>query len=417
GREIQDGWKSEAVKDSLDLCLSCKGCKGDCPVNVDMATYKAEFLSHYYEGRLRPRYAYAFGLVHVWSRLASLAPTLVNFCTHAPGLKSVAKWVAGVAPQREVPRFAPQTFKAWFRQRAPRNMNAPRVILWPDTFNNHFHPDVAKAAVEVLEDAGFRVEVPLQDMCCGRPLFDYGMLDTAKRWLSDILAKMRPDIEAGTPFIVLEPSCGAVFRDELLGLFPQNVDAKRLQENTFLLSEFLRKKAPHYQIPKLHRQAIVHGHCHHKAVMGLECEEEVLKAMGLDFKVLDSGCCGMAGAFGFEPGDHYDVSIKCGERVLLPTVRQAGNEELIIANGFSCKNQIEECTQREGLHLAQVIQLAMRHGADGPRGERPEAQFVQARQAELRRANLKAAAVAAGVVAVGALAWKLFRGARAPLPE
>ncbi|HVV72848.1 MAG TPA: FAD-binding and (Fe-S)-binding domain-containing protein, partial [Verrucomicrobiae bacterium] len=187
GRELADGWKSEAVKHSLNLCLSCKGCKSDCPVNVDMATYKAEFLSHYYEGRLRPRHAYAFGLIHVWSRLASIAPTLVNLVTHAPLLRQVAKWAAGMAPQRTIPSFAPQTFKDWFRKRSERNTHGRPVLLFADTFNNYFHTSVAKAAVEVLENAGFRVVVSMADMCCGRPLYDYGMLSQAKSWLADIL--------------------------------------------------------------------------------------------------------------------------------------------------------------------------------------------------------------------------------------
>jgi FAD/FMN-containing dehydrogenase/Fe-S oxidoreductase len=360
GKELKDGWRSEAVKHSLDLCLSCKGCKGDCPVNVDMATYKAEFLSHYHEGRMRPRQAYAFGLIHTWARLASLAPTLVNFVNHTPLLRGVAKWVTGMAPQRTIPHFAPQTFKEWFAARPEHNLNSSPVVLFADTFNNYFHADVAKAAVEVLEHAGFRVVVPKQDMCCGRPLYDYGMLTQAKSWLEDILFKLRPQIETSTPMVVLEPSCCAVFRDELMNLYPNNADAKRLYERTFTLAEFLRRYAPNYRVPQLHRRALVHGHCHHKAVMGLEAEREVLQAMGLDFKVPDSGCCGMAGSFGFERGEKYDVAMKCGERVLLPQVRQASDEDLIIADGFSCKTQIEQGSDRRALHLAQVLQLALR---------------------------------------------------------
>ncbi len=408
GNVIKDGWKSEAVKESLDLCLSCKGCKGDCPVQVDMATYKAEFLSKYYQGRVRPRHAYAFGFVHDWSYLASFAPTVVNFFARAPLLRNAVKWIAGAEQQRRLPLFAPQTFKAWFRKHQPRHPNGPPVILWPDTFNDHFHPEVAKAAVEVLEDAGFRVEVPQQDMCCGRPLYDYGMLDTAQKWLEQILVNLRPSIEAEVPMVVLEPSCCAVFRDELHEMFPNNVDGQRLTQNTYLLSEFLREKAPHYPIPQLNRKAVVHRHCHHKAVMGFEPDEKVLKQMGLQIQVLESGCCGMAGAFGFEPGEHYDVSIKCGERVLLPAVRQAKEDELIITDGFSCRTQISECTDREALHLAQVLQLAKREGAAGPPPtERPEAQYVRERKAEHRRANIRTAGVAAGLAAMGLIAWKL----------
>ncbi len=409
GREIKDGWKSDAVKHSLDLCLSCKGCKGECPVNVDMATYKAEFLFHYYAGRLRPRRAYAFGLIHVWSRLASAAPALVNFFTQTPGLRTIAKFLAGMAPQREVPAFAPQSFKAWFAKRPPRNLDKPPVLLFADTFNNYFHTDVAKAAVEVLEHAGFKVVVPAADMCCGRPLYDYGMLKMAKAWLEDILAKLKPAIQAGIPLVVLEPSCCAVFRDELTELFPNDPDAQRLSQQACTLDEFLRHHAPHYQVPRLRRRALVHGHCHHKAIMGIDCEQQVLKAMDLDFHVLESGCCGMAGSFGFEPGDTYEVSVKCGERVLLPAVRAANDEDLIIADGFSCKTQIEQSTERRALHLAQVLQLAIRHGEQGPKAERPESSYVRERRAEFQAANRRALVTVAGIAATGLLAWGLLR--------
>ncbi len=414
GREIKDGWKSEAVKHSLDLCLSCKGCKGDCPVNVDMATYKAEFLSHYYEGRLRPRHAYAFGLIHNWSRLAGVAPMLANFFSQMPFLRDLLKLAANVAPERRLPPFAPRTFKQWFRRRGSRNPGGPPVLLWPDTFNNYFHPDVAKAAVEVLEHAGFHVQVPRSDMCCGRPLYDYGMLDRAERWLADILEKMRPSFEAGVPMVVLEPSCCSVFRDELLNLFPNNEDAKRLKANTFLLSEFLRSRAPEFRVPHLNGEAIVHGHCHHKAVLGFQAEEELLRRIGLNCHVLDSGCCGMAGAFGFEKGDHYDVSIKCGERVLLPAVRQAADHELIVADGFSCKEQISQCTNREALHLAQVLRLAIRQRQEGRR-ERPEAHVLRERRAERRAARVRTALVCGGIAAgFLALAWLSRTSRRTP---
>ncbi len=394
GEVVKGGWRSEGVKEALDLCLACKGCKHDCPVNVDMATYKAEFLSHYYAGRLRPRYAYAFGWIHVWSRLASLAPTLANAVSQTPGLRRLLGWAAGVAPERTLPPFAPRTFKQWFHGRRARNTTGQPVVLWPDTFNNYFHPDTAKAAVEVLEDAGFRVIVPETDMCCGRPLYDYGFLDMAERWLEQILRTMRPEIQAGVPFVVLEPSCGAVFRDELTNLLPNDEDARRLHGQTFLLSEFLEQKAPGYRLPRLRRKALVHGHCHHKAIMGLDAEEAVLKKMGLEFEVPESGCCGMAGAFGFEAGDHYDVAIACGERVLLPEVRAARDDTLIVANGFSCREQISQGTDRDALHLAQVIQLALR---DRPAQGRPEAALVRSRRRARRLAAARAAGVAAGL--------------------
>ncbi|HEY5232535.1 MAG TPA: FAD-binding and (Fe-S)-binding domain-containing protein [Verrucomicrobiae bacterium] len=362
------GWREEAVKDALDLCLSCKGCKADCPLNVDMATYKAEFLSHYYEKRLRPIHAYAFGLIHKWARLASIAPKLANFFGQHAIFGRLAKWIIGVAPQRSLPPFAEENFKDWFRKR-PRPAQTetkPAVILWPDTFNNYFHPWVAQAAVEVLEDAGFRVEVPQQNMCCGRPLYDYGMLDTAERWLRQILDVMRPEIEAGTPFVVLEPSCGTVFRDELINLLPNEQNAQRLYKQTYLLSEFLIKYAPHYPVKQLDRKAVVQAHCHHRSVIKIKDEEALLKKLGLDFQMLDSGCCGMAGAFGFEKGEHYEVSVKCGERVLLPAVRKTDNDTLVITNGFSCHEQILQQANRQALHLAEVLQMAMKQGTVRP---------------------------------------------------
>jgi Fe-S oxidoreductase len=357
GEVLQNGWRDPHVKEALDLCLACKGCKSDCPVNVDMATYKAEFLSHYYRGRLRPRSAYAMGLIYWWARLASRLPNLANFLAQLPG----ARWAAGVAPQRQMPVFASQTFTQWFRQRGVCNGGQPQVLLWPDTFNNYFHPDVAKAAVEVLEAAGYQVTIPEQTLCCGRPLYDHGMLPTARRLLEQILRVLEPQILAGMPLVGLEPSCVAVFRDELLNLFPQDENARRLSKQTFLLSEFLLKNVPNFPFPQLPRKALVQGHCHQKAIMGMGAEEEILQKLGLDVSMPETGCCGMAGAFGFEK-EHYDLSIQCGERALLPAVRGAADETLIIANGFSCQEQIVQTTHRQALHLAQLIQMALREG-------------------------------------------------------
>src|SRR5581483_257699 len=375
GDVITNGWRDENVKESLDLCLSCKGCKGDCPVNVDMATYKAEFLSHYWEGRLRPRYAYAFGWIDKWARLASAAPGLANLFTQIPGLSAIAKFAAGMPQGRKIPAFAPQTFKTWFAERAPRNIGKQKVILWADTFNNYFKPETAQAAVEVLESAGFQVAVPRAHLCCGRPLYDYGFLKMAKSYLNQILTTLGPEIDSGTPMVALEPSCCSVFRDELNGLMPESARAHKLMEQTFTLSEFLSKHANGYQPPKLNRQAIVQGHCHHKAIMRLDEEENLMKSMGLDFEVLKSGCCGMAGSFGYEK-EKYDISIKAGERSLLPEVRKAGLSTLIMADGFSCKEQIEQETNRHALHLAEVISISMKKGPHGPDGIYPETHSV-----------------------------------------
>ncbi|MDQ3894196.1 MAG: FAD-binding oxidoreductase [Actinomycetota bacterium] len=362
GEAIVRGWRDEHVKESLDLCLACKGCKGDCPVSVDIATYKAEFLSHYYAGRLRPRSAYALGLVHWWARLAARAPALANLVTQQPLLARAAKAAAGLAPERALPHFASKTFTTWFRERGSRNRGGRRVVLWPDTFTNHLHPEIPRAAVEVLEAAGYEVELPRRSLCCGRPLYDYGMLALAKRQLRQILDALSAEIAGGVPVVGLEPSCIAVFRDELVNLFPEDERATRLARQSFLLGEFLATE-PEYEPPRLERKAVVHGHCHQKAIMKLHADEALLRRVGLDFEILDSGCCGLAGSFGYEKGDHYDVSIKAGERALFPAVRDAAEEVLVVADGFSCREQIAHATDRRAVHLAEVLQMALHEEA------------------------------------------------------
>ncbi|HJP65793.1 MAG TPA: FAD-linked oxidase C-terminal domain-containing protein, partial [Actinomycetota bacterium] len=315
-----DLWRSKEVEEALDLCLSCKGCKSDCPVNVDMATYKAEFLSHRYERRLRPRQAYALGLIYWWARAASKLPWVANFVSHAPALSSALKWAGGVTQKREAPRFAEQTFVAWFRARTPREpAGRSSVLLWPDTFVNYLHPDVGKAHVEVLEAMGYEVVLPDRPLCCGRPLYDYGMLDTAKRLWRQVLDELRPHIEAGTPLIGMEPSCLAAFRDELPELFPNDPDATRLADRSMMLSEFLAREEPEWPLPtQPGRRALVHPHCHHKAVMAFDAEERALHLLGLDVEIPDQGCCGLAGSFGFEAGEKYELSRQRAEQKLWP---------------------------------------------------------------------------------------------------
>jgi FAD/FMN-containing dehydrogenase/Fe-S oxidoreductase len=354
------GWRDPHVKEALDLCLSCKGCKGDCPVNVDMATYKSEFLAHYYAHRLRPRAAYALGLIPIWARLASHAPGLVNTALRTPGLASALKSFAGVATQRQAPRFAHRTFRSWFAGHT-RPQDGKPVLLWPDTFTNYFEPEVAVAAVEVLESAGFAVRIPDTVMCCGRPLFDYGMVPTAKRWLGRIVRGLRADVSAGTPVVGLEPSCVAVFRDELTNLLPDDEDARRLAAATMTFPELLARND--YQPPKLDRRALVQTHCHDGAVLDPACERDLLDGMGVRADYPDSGCCGMAGSFGFEAGEKHRVSLAAGERVILPEVRAAEADTLIIADGFSCREQIAQGTHRRPMHLAQLLRHAQQPGA------------------------------------------------------
>lgn len=354
GEIIQDGWASEEVKDALDLCLACKGCKGDCPVHVDMATYKSEFLAHYYRHHLRPRHAYAFGWIHRWALLASYAPRLVNFATQTPGLRRIAAWLAGTAPHRPIPRFAERPFSRSFVARRSDRMP---VVLWPDTFNNYFFPGTLEAAVQVLEDAGCRVVVPRAHVCCGRALYDYGMLGLARRLWHRTFRILEPAIARGVPIIGLEPSCVAAFRDELTSLFPGDDRARRLSDLTHTLPGFLRGRG--YEPPPLPGRALLHGHCHHKAILDFPAEHELLADMHVELETPHSGCCGLAGSFGFEP-EHYEISMAIGEHVLLPAVRAERPETLVIADGFSCREQIRHGTGRTALHVAEVVALALR---------------------------------------------------------
>jgi Fe-S oxidoreductase len=362
GEVLPDQWKNEQVKESLDLCLSCKACKSECPVSVDMATYKAEFLSHFYEGESRPLSHYAFARIDRFAQLASFAPNLVNAINSAPITRSLIKKILHIHPQRNLPRFAkpftPDRRVASDarrrRDRRPALPNtAPVVFLWADTFNNYFHPPTLRAAHKVLTTAGFRVTLPKQHLCCGRPLYDFGMLDTAKDYLLKTLNALTPQLAAGTPIVVLEPSCASVFRDELTNLLPHDPRAAKLRDQTFLLSEFLVKHAPTYQPPQLNEKIIVHGHCHHRATMGMHDEIALLRLTGANVELLDSGCCGMAGPFGFEK-DKYDLSQKLGERVLLPAVRN-NPKSIIISDGFSCCEQITQNTNTRPMHLAEVL--------------------------------------------------------------
>jgi FAD/FMN-containing dehydrogenase/Fe-S oxidoreductase len=369
GEVLRSGWEDEHVKDTLELCLSCKACKSECPANVDIATYKAEFLSHYYEKKRRPLSAYAFGLVERWARIGSLIPGIANFFSQSPGSRLLLQKILGLAPQRQLPRLAAISFRQWVRRNRPSIFgedkslesapsSARQVVLWVDTFNNYFHPEICRAALEVLEDADFTVICSRRPLCCGRPLYDFGMLEKAMNNLSQIMDALGPEIDAGLPIVVLEPSCASVFRDELHNLFPTNARADRLRNQTFLLSEFLQDQAPDYRPPKLFTKVLLHGHCHQKALMKMDHEEALLRRMGADLQTLDSGCCGMAGPFGFQK-DKFEVSQAVAERMLLPAVRDAARNTLIVADGFSCREQILQGTGRPAIHLAEVLKMAL----------------------------------------------------------
>ncbi|MEV5748487.1 FAD-linked oxidase C-terminal domain-containing protein [Actinoallomurus sp. NPDC052308] len=359
GEVITDGWRSKDVDDALDLCLACKGCRGDCPVHVDMATYKAEFLAHHYRWRLRPRPHYSMGWLPLSARLAAAAPGVVNAVTHAPGLNRVVKWAGGVDQRRDLPRFAGERFTDWFARRGSQGDGDP-VVLWPDTFTNNFHPAAGKAAVRVLEAAGFRVEVPPVPLCCGLTWISTGQLGVAARVLRRTVRALAPRLRRGVPVVGLEPSCSAVFRSdapELLAGEPVSEDVKLLAKQTHSLSEFLLDRAPAFVTappPGTGIHAIAQPHCHQHAIWGFDADGELLKRAGIEAEVLDEGCCGLAGNFGFERG-HYEVSVGVGELGVLPAVRDATDGTRILADGFSCRTQIEQRTDARPVHLAELL--------------------------------------------------------------
>ncbi|HYS65104.1 MAG TPA: FAD-linked oxidase C-terminal domain-containing protein, partial [Paraburkholderia sp.] len=363
GDVIADGWQSREVKEALDTCLACKGCKSDCPTHTDMASYKAEFLSHYYETNRRPRQALFMGRIGEWAPWAARFPRLTNFVTSAPGLSAVGKWVAGVAQARELPKFAASTYRQIAR-RSPQMMRDARdqtkkVILWVDTFNDHFTPEIAQAAADVLTQMGWHVVLPKNRLCCGRPLYDFGLLERARELLTIMLDDLADDIAAGVPLVGLEPGCLSVFKDELLKQLPDHALAKQLSAQTFLFSDFVARQP--FDWPTLAANVIVHGHCHQKALFGMQGDTTLLTRLGVKWTLLDTGCCGMAGSFGFHD-EHYALSEKIGEDKLFPAVRAAtaaSAETIVLTNGFSCREQIEQGTGRHVLHIAQLAQRAL----------------------------------------------------------
>jgi FAD/FMN-containing dehydrogenase/Fe-S oxidoreductase len=349
-----NGWKTEEVLNSLDLCLSCKGCKKECPVNVDMATYKSEFLSHYYKfPKIRPRHAYIMGLIGYIAPIGSKYYWFANFLTQTPFLKNIVKAISGITQKRPFPKIARQSFTSWYRYRSLNQIKTNKqVMLFPDIFNNYFFPHSLKAAFKVLEKWGYTVSIPSGFTPGIRPLIHYGMLSLAKWELYRLLNKLKDKIRDGIPIVVLEPSTAAVFRDEMLQLLPHNQDAMRMAEITFLFSEFIEHEK--IDLPKISRQAILHGHCHEKAVLNMNAIRSVLKQMDINFTEPQEGCCGMAGSFGFE-AKHYELSQKIGHINLIPSINKSDSRTLIIADGFSCRTQILDGTGKMGEHLAEVI--------------------------------------------------------------
>jgi FAD/FMN-containing dehydrogenase/Fe-S oxidoreductase len=356
GDLLAGGFADPALRDALDLCLACKACKTECPASVDMAAYRAEFFSHYYREHRRPLRAHFFGRLHSLARSAALAPRLANALASAPGAATLVRRALGIHRARALPRFAPQSFRAWFARRRSENPHAREVILFPDTFTNFFEPQVAIAATHVLERAGFRVTIPPRDLCCGRPLYDQGMLDRAKSLLEDAMALLGPAAERDIPIVGLEPSCLLTWRDELPAMFPRDARAQALAARAMLLDEFLAREAPEFAPAATLARAVVHGHCHQKSLAGMDAASAVLaRPEGLEVEMLDAGCCGMAGAFGYA-GEHYEVSRAIGERALFPAIAAAPPEAAIVADGFSCRAQIRQfCPERRVMHLAELL--------------------------------------------------------------
>ena len=354
-----EGFKSRAVHEALDLCLSCKACKSECPVQVDMAAYKSEFLARHYRNRLHPLRHYLFGFADRLARYGSLAPALTNALLTGGLTSPFMKRIAGVARERQLPRLAAKSFQKTRRpdSKPASKVAPPQVIqLWPDTWNNYYHPETLHAAETVLTQAGFQVAVPQGHICCGRPLYDFGFLGAARSYLARVLARMAPQIEQGLPFVFLEPSCASVFKDELPELFPNDPLAKRLSGQVWLLADFLAVHAPDAVTGRLGgARILVHGHCHHKAVFGGPGNEvALLQRAGAAVEPIQAGCCGMAGPFGFE-SEKFEVSKTIAGQGLLPAIEAAGSTTILVADGFSCREQIAQLSHRRALHIAEVL--------------------------------------------------------------
>ncbi|GAB3438348.1 FAD-binding and (Fe-S)-binding domain-containing protein [Actinophytocola sediminis] len=355
GEVITDGWRSTEVRDALDLCLSCKGCASDCPVNVDMATYKAEFLHQHYRRRLRPAAHYSMGWLPLWLRAGAVAPRVANAVLGSRGLSRVVKRIGGLAPERDLPALAGRRFSRWLRDSA--STGGRRVVLWPDTFTEFFTPEVGIAAVRVLRAAGFDPVLPAGAVCCGLTWVSTGQLSVARTVMRRTLRVLAPELAAGTPVVALEPSCLSALRGDVPDL-TADPRATELAANSHTLAGLLATHAPQWTPPVVDLAAIVQVHCHQHATLGFTEETRLLDRAGVEHTRVPAGCCGLAGNFGFER-EHYEVSTALAERALLPAVRAAPAETLILADGFSCRTQIGHGSDRAAVHLAQVLADAL----------------------------------------------------------
>lgn len=363
GTEIKDGWRSHAVHDALDLCLSCKGCASDCPTGVDMAAYKAEVLHQSYKGRLRPASHYSLGWLPRWSRYASIASGPINAAMRVPKIGPLAMSAAGVDPRRQIPEFAGQTFRSWFRStRNERLQTGDEVVLFVDSFTNYFTPEVGRATVTLLEQAGFRPQLTPKQQCCGLTLISTGQLSSAKRTLSRTVRALADAAPGDTPIVGIEPSCTGVLRSDAIELVDSHA-ARRVADSARTVAELLGDRG--WEPPSMRgRKVVAQPHCHHHAVMGWEADAALLERAGADVQRL-SGCCGLAGNFGVEKG-HYEISVAVAEQQLLPAVDDAPESTVILADGYSCRTQISDLTARSGEHLSQLIVSALQANGSLP---------------------------------------------------
>ncbi|WP_307831228.1 FAD-binding and (Fe-S)-binding domain-containing protein [Nucisporomicrobium flavum] len=360
--DLAPSWRSPAVHDALDLCLSCKGCLSDCPTGIDMASYKSEVLHQSYSRRLRPRSHYSLGWLPRWSRLASRMPRLANRMISLPGLRRIALFLAGVDARRSIPAFADRTFRGWHAAQQPAADGKP-VVLFVDSFTDHFAPEVARAAVEVLTAAGYAPRITSKDACCGLTWISTGQLDAAKRILGRTVSELQAAAEDGIPIVGLEPSCTGVLRSDLTELLDGEA-ARKVSVATVTVAELL-SRTEGWTPPSLDgRKVIAQPHCHHHAVMGWSPDAELLKAAGADVVRL-GGCCGLAGNFGVERG-HYEVSVQVAEQQLLPALRAAGDDDVFLADGFSCRTQSADLAGVRGKHLVELLRDGMRQEKGGP---------------------------------------------------
>ncbi|MFZ0159969.1 MAG: FAD-linked oxidase C-terminal domain-containing protein, partial [Kineosporiaceae bacterium] len=347
GSLVTGGWQAPEVHEALDLCLSCKGCASDCPTGIDMAAYKSQVLHQAYRGRLRPMDHYALGWLPLWSRLAALAPSAVNRLLAVPSLAAAVKRAGRIDARRPLPAFAPQTFRSWFATHEPAQSGGGRgVLLWVDTFTDHFSPHVGVAAVRVLEAAGFSVQITAREQCCGLTWISTGQRGVARRLLMHSIEAIEPAVAQGIPVVGLEPSCTAVFRDDARELVGRTV---RVQT----LAELLDGADLPAQLRRLEGvRAVAQPHCHQHAVLGWEADAALLRSAGAEVTPV-GGCCGLAGNFGVVQG-HYDVSVAVANTALLPALA-ADPDAVVLADGFSCRTQVDQLTDRKAVHLAELL--------------------------------------------------------------